>query len=98
MQHNILRRITTISNPKTKILYQIPKSTNMQQYIMLSQDSGERSEDLGYDRPAFAAEGLCCTKRVSYTIPTDLEKFGELYETPLSGENPTYKQSLHIHT
>ena len=42
---------------------------------------------------ASTAEGLNCTKRVFYTIPTDLEKFGELYETPLSGENPTNKQS-----
>ena len=65
---------------------------------MLSHDSGERNEDLGDDRLAYAAEGLCCIKSFSYTILTDLKNFGELYETPLSGENPTYKQSLHIHS
>ena len=46
------------------------------------------------------AEDLNCNLSFLY-YPTNLEKFGELYETPLSDENPTNCNSyirLYIYT
>ena len=42
-----------------------------------------------------AAEGL--TAKQFYTIPTDLEKFGELYVTPLSDENQQIASHIQIY-
>ena len=42
-----------------------------------------------------AAEGL--TAKQFYTILTNLEKFGELYETSLSSENPKHNSNYHIY-
>ena len=99
-----LWHITKQIEPQNKIIGSIPKKRLTYWLLHASMLGRERYESHGTARPCFCCWGLKLQKDF-YTIPTDLEKFGELYETPLSSENPTNNKSytyiyiyIHIYT